>query len=452
MEKSIVKNPLSEKPVISLLLKFAMPSIFILIINSLYNIIDQFFIGNSVGYLGNGATNIIMPLSTMAGALSAMIGDGVSAFFNLYLGKGQKERVSQGAMISLVCAVITSSVFAVIALLFLEQLCRVFGASDVLLPYCTNYGKYIVMGYPFIITASVLSSLIRSDGHPQYSMMTIVAGAIINCMLDPLLIFTFDLGIAGAGLATMISQIVSFFLTLSYVKKFQYCSLSFRNLKMDIRLLTEILSLGLSSFISQIAVTVVLVLCNNLFAIYGALSPYGDVIPLTVFGIVTKINSLIYSIAIGFASGSQPVISFNYGANLMDRVKKVFQLSVLFSTMVMLFATILYQCFPEYLIKLFGDGDALYIEFAVKCFRIHLLFAATHGFVQCTSVMFQAIGKVKHAIFISLSRQIIFFLPFVVILPYFFGVEGILLAGASADILSFICCLGLCLILFRKLD
>lgn len=451
MKENFAMNPLAHKSIPLLLFKFALPSMVILLINSLYNIVDQFFIGNSIGYLGNGATNVIMPLSVLAGAISAMLGDGTSTYFNLYLGKGETKKVNEGAIISILSSIVISLIFSIVAFIFLEPICTLFGANNELLPYCLDYGKYIVIGYPFIICASVISSLIRSDGNPSYSMIAIVSGAIVNCILDPLFITAFNMGIEGAAIATLLSQILSFVLTVCYLDKFEYCKLSIKNFKYNSKVFGEILKFGISSFISQIAVTLVLVICNNLLSKYGATSQYGEVIPLTVFGIVMKINTVIFSIAIGFASGSQPIISFNYGAGLTKRVKEVFKLSVLLSTITMLMATVIYQLFPEPLISIFGSGNDLYIEFASKCFRIYLLFAITHGFIQCSSVFFQSIGKSKQAVFLSFSRQIIFFLPLVILLPIFFSINGILMAGAMADLLSFICCLIICKLEFANL-
>lgn len=272
---STVENPLGNERVGKLLARYAIPSIISLIINSLYNMVDQIFIGQGVGFLGNGATNIIAPISTIAIAVSTLFGDGVAAYFSLHLGKGESEKAAKGVGNSLVSSAIISIIFAVLAFVFLRPLCMLFGATENILPYAIGYGRIIVIGFPFVIVGTVINSVIRTDGSPKYAMFAMMIGAIINTALDPVFIFVFEWGVEGAALATILSQFIGFLCNFAYLFHFKSISLNKTSFLVEIRMVGRIASLGFASCFNNLTSTVVAMVSNNLLTKYGALTEFG---------------------------------------------------------------------------------------------------------------------------------------------------------------------------------
>lgn len=437
-EKKLSKSPMETEPIGKLMAKFAIPCIISLLVNALYNIVDQIFIGRGVGYLGNGATNVVFPITVIALAFALLIGDGCASFLSLKLGEKQADSAAKGVGNSIVMLSVVGIIFLVVSIVLMDQIITVFGCTDLIRPYALDYGRIIAIGLPFMIIGTGLNSIIRADGSPQFAMLSMLLGAVLNTVLDPLFIFGFNMGVKGAALATIIGQIGSFILCIAYIKKFKSFKFNKNLLKIDYKICGVILTFGVSSFITQIAITVVMAVTNNMLAIYGAQSVYGSEIPLTALGIVMKVNQILISILVGIAVGAQPIIGYNYGAKKYERVKKTFLISMILATVVSAIGFIAFYFFPQPIINLFGAEEGLYNEFAIKCFRIFLFLCIFNGFQTVAGIFFQALGKPVKSAIISLSRQIVFLVPAAIILPRFLGVEGVLWSGPLADGLAFL--------------
>lgn len=436
MEKE--ENILGYEKIGKLIKKFSIPCIISLLVNSLYNMVDQIFIGRGVGYLGNGATNVVFPLVITSLAFALMIGDGTSAYLSLKLGEKKKEEASKGVANGILISIIIAIVLGVGILAFLPQLLNLFGCTDALRDYALSYGYIITIGLPFMIIGIALNSIIRADGSPQYAMISMVSGAILNIILDPIFIFIFKMGVEGAAIATIISQILTFAINIFYIRKFKTINLNIKNFKLNLGISKKIIALGISSFITEMSFVLLIAVENNLLGKYGALSEYGAEIPITVLGIVMKISQILTSIIIGLATGAQPILGYNYGAEKYDRVKKTLRIVLQLSLGISTIAFILFQTIPDKLISIFGSGDAKYMEFACLSFRIYLMLCICNGIQIPSGIFFQAIGKSTKSAILSLSRQILFLIPAMIILGKIFGLKGILFAGPVADGLAFL--------------
>lgn len=436
MEKE--ENILGKEKISKLMLKFSIPSIISLVVNSLYNIVDQIFIGWGVGFLGNGATNVVFPITVLAMAFSFMIGDGGAAYLSLKLGEKKKEEAEKGVANAIIIAMAISLILCLGCLIFLPQLLNLFGCTPGLWDYAYGYGSVIVLGLPFYIMGSVLNGMIRADGAPKYAMTSMVSGAILNIILDPIFIFALKMGVVGAAIATVISQFVTFVLNITYIKKFKTVTLSRNVFKFDFKTASKVLSLGVSSFITQMSFVFLISIQNNLLGKYGALTKYGSDIPITVLGIVMKINQILNSIIIGVAVGAQPIVGYNFGAEKYDRVKETFKKVLTCTLSVSAVAFILFQTIPDKLISIFGSGDANYMEFACLTFRTYLLLCICNGLQIPSGIFFQAIGKPVKSAVLSLSRQILLLIPGMIIFSSIFGLVGVLYAGPCADAVAFV--------------
>lgn len=442
------KSSFATEPIGKLIVRFAIPSVIALLVNSLYNIVDQIFIGWGVGYLGNGATNIVFPITIIALALSMMIGNGGAAYLSLKLGEGEAKAAQKGVGNAITLSVVVSIILAIVYIIFIDPLLTLFGATEILRPYALDYGYIIGAGLPFMMISAAINSMIRADGSPKYAMFSMVIGAILNVILDPVLIFVFHMGMQGAAIATVIGQVASFVVSVVYLPRFKTIRLSAPAFRLNMRTCGSIATFGLSSFITQFAITIVMALTNNLLATYGASSVYGAEIPLTATGIVMKVNQIIIAILLGIATGAQPIIGFNYGAKNFQRVKQALEISLIASEIVSVLAFLLFQFAPMTVVSLFGSEEGLYNEFAVMAFRVFLLLCPLTGFQTIAAVYLQAVGKPVKSAILSLARQIIFFIPAALILPTFMGVEGVLWTGPVADGLAFV--LSLVLLLYER--
>ncbi len=432
------ENILGTEKIGKLIKKFSIPCIISMLVNSLYNIVDQIYIGQGVGYLGNGATNIVFPIVMISLAFSLMLGDGSSAYLSLKLGEKKKKDAELGIGNGIMLSVIVSIIFCAITLAFLPQLLNLFGCTANLKDYAMAYGRIIAIGLPFSMIGTTLNSIIRADGSPKYSMMSMVSGAILNTILDPVFIFVFNKGVEGAAMSTLVSQVLTFALNIVYIRKFKSIKLTKESLKLKANVCKKIATLGISSFITEMSIVCVMTAENNLLGKYGAESKFGAEIPITVLGIVMKISQILNSIVIGIAAGSQPIFGYNYGAQKYDRVKKTLKIVMGLSVIISAVAFILFQTIPDKLILIFGSGDENYIEFACLAFRIYLLLCIFDGIQISSGIFFQAIGKSVRSAALSLSRQIVILIPFMIILSHFFGIMGVLAAGPVADALAFI--------------
>ncbi len=435
-----------------LLITFAVPCIISLVVNALYNIVDQVFIGWGVGYLGNGATNVVFPIVVVCLAFSLMFGDGSASFLSIKLGEKKNKEAEKGVCNGIIASVIIAIILCAVVLIFLPKLINVFGATDSLREFALGYGYIIAIGIPFMMVGTTLNSIIRADGAPKYAMVSMIVGAVLNIILDPIAIFVLKMGVQGAALATIISQFVTFLMNALYIKKFKTIQPSKESFKPQIKTIKTIAMLGISSFITQMSIVIVITAQNTLFNMYGTKSKFGADIPITVLGIVMKINMILTSIIIGIAAGSQPVIGYNYGAKKYDRVKQTIKTVLMLSCTVSLIAFILFQTIPEQLIGLFGSGDELYNEFACLTFRIFLMLTIFNGIQISAGIFFQAIGKPSKSAFLTLSRQILFFTVSAIILSKIYGIMGILYAGPVADGLAFIIAAILLIIEMKNLD
>lgn len=449
MEKE--ENILGTEKIGKLIRKFSIPCIISMLVNSLYNIVDQIFIGWGVGYLGNGATNIVFPIVVICLAFSLMFGDGTSAYLSLKLGEKKEKEAAKGVANGILTVTVVALLFCIVTLIFLPQLLNLFGCTDALRSYAFTYGSIIAMGIPFMMIGTTLNSIIRADGSPKYAMISMVLGAVLNIALDPIFIFVLKMGVAGAAIATIFSQFVTFVINALYIKKFKTIKISKDLFKPQFRTIRKISMLGISSFINQMSIVLVIAVENNLLAKYGAISKYGADIPITVLGIVMKISQILNSIVIGIAVGAQPIFGYNFGAKNFDRVrsalKKVLGISVTISTI----AFILFQTIPDKLISIFGSGDELYLEFACITFRIYLMLCIANGIQIPAGIFFQAIGKSSKSAILSLSRQVAFLLPAMIVLGNIFGIMGVLYSGPFADGLAFVLATALLIFEVRKL-
>lgn len=434
---------LGKEKISKLILAFSIPCVVSMLINSVYNIVDQIFIGKGVGTLGNAATNVIFPLVIIFNATAGLIGNGASANFSLRMGEGKKDEAGKSIGQSLVLTVIVSLVLALCAYVFLPQLIRLFGCTDNVYDYALSYGRIIVLGAPFMIIYSALSNIIRADGSPKYSMIMLVIGAVINIILDPIFIILFDMGVEGGALATVIGQFVSFVIALVYIKRIKSVRLSKESVKLD-KNVFKILSLGLSSFITQCTILVLFVFMNNVMTRFGALSKFGEDIPLSVYGVVSKINSLFISTVLGVSIGAQPIIGYNYGAGNELRVKETLKRVLVINFAVGIVFNVLFVAFPRQIAGIFiANTDPnydLFIEFAVLMCRTFLLVSSLNAMEMTTSIVIQSLGKVKKATAVSFIRQIILLIPISLLLATVFdmGIYGILYAGLISDALCFV--------------
>ena len=432
----VKENPLGVKPIGQLLKQFAIPSIVAMLVSALYNIVDQFFIGQSIGELGNAATNVAFPLSTSCTAIALLIGSGSAAAFNLTLGRGDKDKalyyIGNAATLLLTCG----TILAVLTEMFLEPMLVFFGSPDHVLGYAIDYVRITAIGFPFLILSVGGAHLVRADGSPTYSMLCNLTGAIINTILDPLFIFGFDMGMKGAALATIIGQIASGLLVIRYLSRYKAGKLTKRHLTPQWKIAGYGMSLGLAQCFNQLAMMIVQIVMNNSLTYYGALSVYGASIPLACAGIINKVNAIFFAVCIGLAQGFLPIASFNYGAKQYDRVKQALKMTYLSGAVICVTGFILFQTFPRQIIGLFGEGSEEYFAFAVRYFRIYLMMTFINNVQPLSSNLFTSIGKPAKGTFLSLTRQIIFLLPLIVIFPRFFGIDGIVYAGPIADAMA----------------
>lgn len=454
MEKSLKNNisnqtetnVLGYEKIGKLLRIYAIPSIISMLVNALYNIVDQVFIGQGIGYLGTGATNIIFPLTIAFASFSLMLGDGASAYLRLKLGEGEKDKAAKGAANGILLSVIISIIFVTVVLLFFPQFLNLFGCTPELEPYAKDYGYIAAVGFPFFAICATINSIIRADGSPGFAMGSMLVGSVLNIILDPILMFTFGLGIKGAALATVISQITTFMLNVLRLRKLKSIKLK-GNLKLNFSITINIVKLGISSFITQVFATIVMGIQNNLLKTYGALSVYGSEIPISATGVIFKAVEILNSIVMGLAVGSQPIIGYNYGAKNFDRVKKTLRTVILYGLIVSVVVVALFQAIPDKIILLFGGGgNDFYIEFSKISFRLYTILMIGSSVTVPVVSFLQAIGKGGKSALLSMVRQAIVPILGMFVIGHFFGIFGVVSTRAIADgvalLLSFVLLVG----------
>ncbi len=437
-----IENPMGTQPIKKLLMQLAIPAMIANVVNALYNIVDQIFIGQGVGYLGNAATNIAFPITTICLALGLMTGVGAASNFNLELGRKEVEKARRIAGTAVVQLIVMGLAVCLIVQIFLAPLMQLFGATDQIFDYAMEYSRITAYGIPFFLFSTGFNPLVRSDGRATFSMMAIIAGAVLNTVLDPIFIFVFQMGIAGAAWATVLSQMISALLLFAYIPKFRSVKFKWEDFIPHIKQVEAIAALGLTSFIFQISALIVQIVSNNLLKTYGAMSIYGSEIPIAVGGIVSKVFVIFIALIIGMTQGVQPIVGYNYGAKYYERVRRTIFLALKIGFGLSFVTWAVFEIFPLQIIQLFGNGNDLYFEFGVRYMRYFMLFTLINGITILITTFFPAIGKAKTGAFLSLARQLLILLPVMLLMTYIFGVEGMMFATPVSDVISLVLCLN----------
>lgn len=443
MNKDQSSQLLGTEKISRLMVKFSIPCVLSLLVSALYNIVDQIFIGNSeLSTLGNAAAGIVFPIFIIAQAFAWCLGDGCAAYMNICQGGNDSQKVHKavgtGITVTLICSIVLMAVFYPLKV----QLLTLFGASENSIAMAVEYFDLILGFFPVFMLSNMMNAVIRADGAPSWSMASMLSGALTNIILDPVFIFGTKWGMFGAALATVTGQTVSFAVTLVYfIGKTKTFKLTAKSLIPDLRSFSAVLRLGMSSFITQMTIVIISLVCNIMLAKYGAVSRYGVDIPIAVIGIESKVFTVVINLVVGTVLGCQPIISYNMGAKNYDRVGEVYK-KILFCTIVIgIVSTLLFELAPDAVVGIFGTPTNIpnpndYRRFGELTFRIFLCLVTFTCTIKMTSIFFQAAGKPIHAMVASMIRDIICFIPLIIILPRFFGIEGILFAAPAADLIS----------------
>lgn len=418
----------------NLIRRYSLPAIISSLISSIYNIVDQMFVGMKLGELGNAATNVAFPLVMLVTTLAMTFGVGSAAAFSLYMGEDKQDRAGAIVGNGLVLIILGGTAIMAISLSRLQPLLVAFGGRGQTLTYALEYTRILALGFPFASIGTGASQLVRADGSPRFAMVAMLSGAIMNCVLDPVLIFGLDMGMQGAALATILGQATTAIAILLYCMRFRSCRLTRQLLRLRRSSCARILELGVAAGANQLAVTAVQIVMNNVLGYYGELSRYGRDIPLACVGIITKVSSLFNGVIFGISQSVQPALGYNYGACDYKRVREIVGKTMVIVTGIAVIAFICFQCFPRQIMGAFGKGSGLYYEFGIRYFRIFLCGTFAVGVQMLCAQFFPSIGKGVTGIFVSLSRQVIILLPLIVIFPMIWGIDGILWAGPIADI------------------
>ena len=429
-------NYLGTEKVGKLLQKFAIPCICSLIISCLYNIVDQIFVGNGVGYLGNAATGVIFPITVVGWGLSLFFGDGAAAALSVSLGRGETKDIHRSVGSAVLGSFLSGVVVIVIAYLWGDGLLRMIGATDANIQMAHEYGVIIFAMMPLAMTQNTLASIIRADGSPKYAMMAMLTGAVINIIGDPVAIFALDMGIKGAAWATILGQFVSFLICAAYIRHPKTFRVGVGSFRPSMALLRPVMALGTSSLLTQLSIVIITVVNNILLVKYGAGSVYGADIPLAAFVVIMKLFQIVLNIAIGIAAGAQPIVGYNYGAKNYGRVRELLKLMIQWTAIVGLVCTVLIEAVPGVFIRMFGSADdPVYFDFAVLCLRIYLSLILVTCAQKVCAIFLQSIGKAKAAAPLSVLRDVLL-IVFSLLIPVFMGVTGIFWAAPIADVLA----------------
>ena len=421
-----------------LLVSLAVPAIIANLVNALYNVVDQIFIGQKIGFLGNAATNVAFPLTTICLAIGLMTGVGAATNFNLELGRKRPKRAKSVAGTAVTMLLLGGIVLCILINIFLRPMLTAFGATNQIFDYAIEYTQITSLGIPFLLFAIGANPLVRADGNAFYSMLAIVVGSLVNTILDPLFMFGFDMGMDGAAWATVIGQFVSAVILALYFFRFKSVKFELRDFKIRIREIGILFALGTSPFIFQCSALIIQIVTNNLLKIYGAKSIYGSEIPIAVAGIVMKINVIFIAIVLGLTQGAQPIAGYNYGARKYTRVREILNLTLKVAFVISIVAFAIFQIFPVQIISVFGNGSELYFKYGTKYMRVFLFFIFLNGIQAAITMFLTSIGRASKGAFLSLVRQIISLLPLLIILPNFMGVDGIMFAFPIADFMAFV--------------
>lgn len=458
MEQQKTANFLGTEKISKLMVKFSVPCVLSLLVSALYNIVDQIFIGNSeLSVLGNAATGVVFPIFIIAQAFAWCFGDGCAAYLNICQGKKDTVTAHKAIGTGITVTLLVSLVLIAVFMPLKTQLLTLFGASEDSIEMAIEYFNIILVFFPVYMLSNMMNAVIRADGSPSWSMASMLLGAIINIILDPVFIFGMGWRMTGAATATVTGQLISFIISLVYFFRTKTFKLTLKSLIPDFKAFSGALKLGVSSFITQMTIVIISLVCNIMLAKYGALSQYGIDIPIAIIGIESKVFTVIINIVVGIVLGCQPIIGYNIGAKNYDRVKKLYK-SILLCTFIIGFAsTLLFELAPDTVTGIFGAPTNIpnpedYWIFARKTFRIFLSLMIFTCTVKMTSIFFQAAGKPIRAVVASMIRDIVCFIPLILILPRFFGIEGILYAAPAADFIAIIVAAVLTVTYFKGLD
>ena len=440
---------LEAEPVGVLMRKYSIPCIISLLVAALYNIVDQIFIANAdyLGSYGNAANTVVFPLTVVALAVAVMIGDGACAFVSILLGQGRKEDAGTTIGNAVTLSVASSIIVTALYLIFADAILAMFGGTvnDETFRQSQEYFFWITVGIPFYMFGQAMNPIIRSDGSPKFAMISTLAGAVFNIIFDPILIFGLRWGMMGAAVATILGQIITAILAIWYLCHMKAVRLEKRSFRLNGGLIRKFIPLGITSLLSQLSLVAAMAAINNMIRKYGALDPvfsqaeYAQ-IPMAVVGIVMKFFQIVISIAVGMAAGCIPVAGYNIGADRKDRALALFSLLLKCEALVGLVALVIVELFPKQLIALFGAANesAYYTTFAVKSFRVYLCMMVLATVNKGTFIYLQAIGKAFASTMISLLREVVFGVGFALVLPLFFGLDGVLYSMPASDLLTFV--------------
>lgn len=446
MNPKNIGEELEQNPLQKTIAKYALPAILSGLVAALYNIIDQLFIGHFVGIEGNAATNIAFPLVTLTTAIMLLLGLGSAVNFSIALGKKELGKAKKYVGAVLIITPLVGVFITIMTLLFLNPLLWTLGATENSFDLAFSYVSITALGFPLWMTAEATTKVIRSDGSPKYAMICSLSGALLNCILNPLLMIGFDMGIQGAAWATVIGQGVSFALSMKYFKNFKSFPLKWAEIKPDSSIMKQICKIGAAPFLQQIVMMLTQIVMNNVVVHYGALSEYGTEIPLACVGIITKVNALYMAVMIGIAQGAQPLLGYSYGAKKPDKVLEIYLQCIKYACAISICVFLSFQIFPRQILSAFGGEGELFFAFGVNYFRIFMAMTFLNGIQPVTFNFFTALGKPLKSAIISLSKQLLFLIPLLLILPSFLGIDGLLYAGPVADSLAF----AITLVFLRK--
>lgn len=458
MEQTEKFSYLGTEKIYKLMLKFSLPCILSLLVSAMYNIVDQIFIGNSeLSTYGNAATGVVFPVFIIAQAFAWCVGDGCAAFLNICQGKNDTQNahksVGTGIVVTLIC-----SLFSIAVLMPLKnKFLLVFGATENTIDYASEYFTIVVAFFPAYMLSNMINSVIRADGSPAWAMISMISGAVINIVLDAVFIFVLKMGMSGAAWATVIGQLFSFVISAAYLFFTRTFKLKLKSFLPDFKVFSSALKLGLSTFITQLTIVIVALLCNVLFSKYGEASKYGGDIPIAVLGIESKVFTVVANLGVGIVLGCQPIIGYNLGAKKYDRVKRLFLSIIISNLIICLIATLVFELAPNAVARMFGTPSNIpnpqdYWEFTAKIFRIFLSLITFTCTIKITSIFFQAVGKPGYATVASLIRDIICFIPLAVIMPIYLGIDGIMYAAPIADVIAMAVLVVITVIYFKKLN
>ena len=443
------QNELETLPVGRLMRRYALPCVTSLLVAALYNIVDQIFIANAsyLGSCGNAANTVVFPLTVVALALAVMIGDGCCAFVSISLGAARKDEAHKSVGSAMLLCVAISLVLTAIYLLFSEQIITAFGGrvNEETFKQSREYFFFITLGLPFYMFGQAMNPLIRSDGSPRFAMGATLAGALVNIVLDPIMIFIFRWGMMGAAVATVLGQVLTAALSVWYMRRMRTVRLSRESFGLHLPLARRYLALGMTSFLSQISLVAAMAAINNMIQAYGAKdaifsqAQYAQ-IPMAVVGVVMKFFQIVISIAVGLAAGCIPVMGYNVGACRRDRVRALLARLLSCELLVGLVALLIVELLPRQLIAIFGAANesVYYTEFAVKAFRVYLCMLPLATFNKGTFIALQSLGRALSSTLISLVREVVFGVGFALLLPRFFGLDGVLYSMPVSDLLTFV--------------